>query len=291
MAFELWLAESFAAMLAGAGYILFSRRATKIGIPVWAILTWAMLATAIVSAALAGKFGHRLVLPSDPGMMAVLALAIVCCGAGNAFELLAVARAPNAAYVSAINKSYAAVTLFAAWWMFGSELALPKIIGVLAVVGSLVLVWAPWQAGKISGKSDFFWIACAFVSFFGLGGLSLCGKYLMQGGMDRLVFLVLLTAPVSALFAIGWIVSSDKMPRSRQAAVLMAGIGLTSALANYFLYSAILIAPNLGYVNAINSAQIVAVAVISALAFGDKLTFWRTLGIVGVTLGLLRIAI
>lgn len=286
---DAWFLYSVAAMLAGAGYIVLGRKLTKLEVPIFAVLTWAMLATAIGAAFMANSWNVPLILPNNGKTTTVLILAALCCFAGNAGELAAIVRAPNAAYVSAINKSYAAVTIFAAWWLFGSEVTWLKVAGSMVVVASMILVRAPWEQKK-SDIADSGWIAYSLISFAGLAGLSLCSKYLMQGGMDRLIFLVLLASPVSAMFAAGWAVSGKKGKWDFQKIALMAGIGVVAVSLNYFLYSAILMAPNLGYVNAINSAQVIVIAGASAL-LGDKLTFWRTLGIGGASFGLLLIAI
>lgn len=280
-------------MLAGAGYFLLSRRATQIGIDIFAILACSMGATAAVSALLAVNSGLPLLGLSvaDPKMLFVLIIAIACCYGGNIYELRGVAVAPNPGYVLAINKSFAAVTLVAAWWLFGSQMEAQKILGVALIVIFQIVARAPWQAQNISAENDGSWARYSVLSLIGLAGLSLAGKYLMLAGMDRLVFLVFLAGPVFILFAANWRYQGKKVPRTREALALLAGVGLMSAMVNLSLYSAIAIAPNLGYVNAINAAQIGIVTILSARLLGDELTLSKVAGIVGVTVGLLFIAI
>ena len=51
------------------------------------------------------------------------------------------------------------------------------------------------------------------------------------------------------------------------------------------------IAPNVGYVNAVNAASIAGVAVLASIFFKDELTRRKLLGILGVTVGLLLLLI
>ena len=64
------------------------------------------------------------------------------------------------------------------------------------------------------------------------------------------------------------------------------GIGLLSSVFNYFNFFAVSIAPNVGYVNAINASSISMVTIFSVLLFKDELSPRKMTGVVGVTIGL-----
>ena len=69
--------------------------------------------------------------------------------------------------------------------------------------------------------------------------------------------------------------------------LLLLAIGISSAMFNYFATLALDLAPNIGYVNAINASSISAVTIASALIFKDDLSISKMIGILGVTGGLL----
>ena len=64
-------------------------------------------------------------------------------------------------------------------------------------------------------------------------------------------------------------------------------IGILSAAFNYFMQLGFQLAPNIGYINAINASSIAGVTLFSALIFKDELTKRKFIGIIGVTLGLI----
>ncbi len=64
-------------------------------------------------------------------------------------------------------------------------------------------------------------------------------------------------------------------------------IGLFSTGFNLFQFEAIKIAPNIGYVNAINASSISLVTIMAILLFKDEFSKIKLLGVFGVTLGLL----
>ena len=51
------------------------------------------------------------------------------------------------------------------------------------------------------------------------------------------------------------------------------------------------LAPNIGYVNAINAASIAAVTVFSALLFKDELTLKKLVGVLGIIFGLIILVV
>jgi uncharacterized membrane protein len=58
-------------------------------------------------------------------------------------------------------------------------------------------------------------------------------------------------------------------------------------LFNLGQFEAIKVAPNVGYVNAINAGSISLVTILAVLLFNDELTKRKAIGILGVTAGLL----
>lgn len=289
MNLEWWTVSACIAALAGTGMSLFYLRAAKIGIPAPAILVCGMFSTAVVSLALIDVSKTSLNLPVvDIETITAVCVAIICCYAGNISELQAIIRAPNAGYALAVSKSYAILTLIAAWMLFGNEISGIKIAGVALVVIFQVLARESWKKNKKDGSAG--WKKYAVISFFGLAGLSLAGKYLMIRGMGSLEFLAVVVSVTGIMIVASWRRSGNgRMPNLSEAALPLICIGLISAAVNYFLYSAIALAPNVGYVNAINTAQIALTAIISRILFKSELGIAGLIGIVGIIVGILLV--
>lgn len=62
-------------------------------------------------------------------------------------------------------------------------------------------------------------------------------------------------------------------------------------LFNLGQFEAIKLAPNVGYVNAINAGSIAAVTIFAVLLFKDELTPKKAVGILGVTAGLILLLV
>ena len=75
-----------------------------------------------------------------------------------------------------------------------------------------------------------------------------------------------------------------KVSRSQVFTLFM--IGICSASFNYFMQVAFNIAPNVGYVNAVNAASISLLTLSSAILYKDELSLKKLMGILGVTFGL-----
>jgi uncharacterized membrane protein len=73
--------------------------------------------------------------------------------------------------------------------------------------------------------------------------------------------------------------------------LLFVGIGILFAGFNYFMQLGYAVAPNIGYVNAINAASIALVAVGAAVFFHDDFTRKKFIGVVGVTAGLILLVL
>jgi uncharacterized membrane protein len=73
--------------------------------------------------------------------------------------------------------------------------------------------------------------------------------------------------------------------------LILLGIGLSQVGFNLFMQYAYKAAPNIGYVVAFNTSSIMSVTLLSAIFFKDKLTRNKLLGVVGVLVGLLILAL
>jgi drug/metabolite transporter (DMT)-like permease len=132
------------------------------------------------------------------------------------------------------------------------------------------------------------WIILSFGAFFAWGMLSLSSKYLFNNGVDTIAFLIYLYALVTF-----FIIGIDKVKVSKiteipiNAKYLLLGTGVFSTLFNLGQFQAIKLAPNVGYVNAINAASIAAVTILAVIFFKDDLTPNKASGVFGVVAALI----
>jgi uncharacterized membrane protein len=122
--------------------------------------------------------------------------------------------------------------------------------------------------------------------------LSLSSKYLFNHGVATIAFLIYLYAIVTVC-----IITFDKIRLSklidtpRQVKGILLSTGVFATLFGLGQFQAIKLAPNIGYVNAINAASISMVTICAVILFKDELTTKKAVGILGVTLGLVLLLV
>lgn len=223
------------------------------------------------------------------GVIVVVAALLFAYG-GNKASLRAIQIAPNPGYSLVLSKSYVLFTTIVAVILLGAELTVQKAIAILLIVAfSAVIMVSHKDAKKVTSEK---WVLLSFGAFFAWGMLSLSSKYLFNEGFDTIAFLIYLYAIVTVC-----IVGFDKVKLSEiknvpnNAMLLLLGTGVFSTLFNLGQFEAIKLAPNVGYVNAINAASIALVTVFAVILFKDELTPKKALGILGVTIGLILLLV
>ena len=216
----------------------------------------------------------------------ILGLSLIGSYIPNVASLKSIKYAPNPGYSLIISKSYVVFTTLVAVFLFYSHLSLRAIIAIAIIIAFSILI----MKGKITKKheSNPIWLPLSFVSFFGWGILSIGTKFAFSQGISiyqRLIYLSLFVTSF-ILIEIRTRKISINLPQKNYFLLLLS-IGFFSSLFNYFMTLAIDLAPNIGYVNAINASSISAVTVASALIYKDDLSFSKMIGILGVTAGLL----
>lgn len=225
-----------------------------------------------------------------PHFMIIFVLAFFCAYISNITSLKSIKYAPNPGYSLILSKSYVVFTTLFAVFFFKSHLTIKSGLAIIMIVGfSTLIVLGKTKTHK---HSNSLWLPYAFVSFFGWGMLSIGTKYAFTIGINiyqRLIYIAIL---VSLFIAIEMVFrkTSVKNLGLRGIFVLLA-IGLFAGLFNYFMMVALDMAPNIGYVNAINASSISMVTVFSALLFKDEFTFKKFLGVLGVTAGLVLLVL
>lgn len=121
--------------------------------------------------------------------------------------------------------------------------------------------------------------------------LSLAIKYLSLHGLTTLVMLTYLYIFVTLLIVGEIFTKKIKLSLNRSSLRYFGVIGIFSSVFNYFNFYSVSIAPNVGYVNAINASSISLVTIFSILLFKDEFSLRKLVGVFGVTAGLLLLLI
>lgn len=215
----------------------------------------------------------------------ILVAGVILSYLGNAMSMVSIELAPNAGYSLVISKSYVVLTSILAVPLFGATLTVQAIIAIALIVASSALIMVnPKTAHKAKSAA---WVPLAIGSFLCWAFLSLTAKHLTSQGMPTIVFL-------TYLFIVSNICILIEMKVRRVAFGIIfkrfwpfALIGVAATGFNFFNFYAIHIAPNVGYVNAANTASIGAVTILSVMLFKDELTKQKLAGVTGVIAGLL----
>jgi uncharacterized membrane protein len=133
------------------------------------------------------------------------------------------------------------------------------------------------------------WIAYSLLMFVGSVALYLCvRKSSLVKVPTHLTNLAMFYAVVTACIVIAHKVRLSSLKGlGKQVWLLLIGTGIFSTLFNLGQFQAIRLAPNVGYVNAINAGSISLVTVMAVVLFKDELSTRKAIGVAGVTAGLL----
>jgi uncharacterized membrane protein len=220
----------------------------------------------------------------------IFVMAVAFAYGGNKSSLNAIDTAPNPGYSLVLSKSYVLFTTLVAVTLLNAEITIQKAFAILMIVGfSILILVTPKDTKKVKNEK---WVMLSFGAFFAWGMLSLSSKYLFNYGLATLAFLIYLYAIVTiCIVALDKVKVSQVKELSNQGKLILLGIGMSSTLFNLGQFQAIKLAPNVGYVNAINAASISMVTIFAVLLFKDELTIKKAIGIFGVTIGLILLLI
>ena len=207
---------------------------------------------------------------------------------GNVFSLKGIEQAPNPGYSLIISKSYVVFTAIASIFIFGAPLTLKTAAAILMIVAFSSLIMINKTAQEKNVKSNAKWLPYTFGAFFCWGFLALSSKYLFNIGvpvLTRLIYAMI----VATVFILGEIrIKRIKVFKVSKAQVFtLLAIGIFGSAYLYFQQVGYKLAPNVGYVNAVNASSISILAVFSIILFKDELSWRKMTGVFGVTVGLL----
>lgn len=205
---------------------------------------------------------------------------------GNVFSLRGIEYAPNPGYSLIISKSYVVFTAIASIFLFDSPLTFKSIvaIGMIMLFSAVIMI----DKSKDKRESDNRWLPYTIGAFFCAGLLALSTKYLLNLGVPILTRLIysMLIVTILILSEIR-IKKVNLLETSRTQFTNLLMIGLSGAIFMYFMQVGFNLAPNVGYINAVNAGSISLLTLMSTLIFKDELNLIKIFGIIGVTIGLM----
>jgi len=205
---------------------------------------------------------------------------------GNVFSLKGIEYSPNPGYSLIISKSYVVFTAIASIFIFNAPLTMKSVIAIALIIIFSALITI--DIGKDKTSSNRLWLPYTVGAFFCWGLLALSSKYLLNLGVPILTRLIYSMIVVTVL-----IIGEMKIKKinalliSKAQLITLIMIGIFGSSFNYFMQVGFNLAPNVGYVNAVNAASISLLTLMSAFIYKDELTIKKMIGIAGVTAGLL----
>jgi len=234
---------------------------------------------------------HNNLFPPLPLMGAMLLNAFFLSYIGAVVSYIAIQKAPNAGYSLIIQKSYAVFTSIAAVFLFNSTLSPIKFIAILITLASTAFVSI--SRGKKVNRANYSWVVLSFIAFFLFGALRLTNKAIINGGVPSTVLLFWSQLFVALFSIIDYLIHRKTaiFQATKDNLLTLLGVGVSVTFFYYFLLTSEVHAPNLGYVNVINSSSNAVYTVLVAWLFKDKLTKMKLIAVVTAILGLILLII
>ena len=222
----------------------------------------------------------------------IVFMAVVCSYFGNIFFLKSVSSSPNPGYSIVIAKSYMLFTTVVSFFFFGADISMRGVLAILFVLISSFFIIVDTKKNDKMTISVHTWVWYAIEAFFCFGLYALISKYLLIQNVPIVVFLVYIYIIATSL--VFWEMKRKKIQLtsvSKKQHVVLFAIGMSSFIFSYAMQLSFDAAPNIGYVNAINTSSIAIITICSAFFFHDELTVQKFIGIMGVTVGLILLVL
>lgn len=205
---------------------------------------------------------------------------------GNVFSLEGIHLSPNPGYSLMISKSYVILTTLVAVPLFHSELTMKSSLAIALIVVSSALISIPGRSAVSTAGKGLAWLVYSLGAFFCWGGLALVSKYILSRGLNVFVYLFYLTSFVTVLIFVEARLRKVSLTVPRSAVVTVFLIGIFSVFFNLSMQTGYILAPNPGYINAVNASSISLLTLLSVFFFKDEFSFRKFLGVIGSTAGL-----
>ena len=203
---------------------------------------------------------------------------------GNIFSMKAIQLASNPGYSLMIQKSYTIFTTIMSVFLFGSSISVKSVIAIIIVLCFVALIIVEKSDKKDENKK---WIIYTFGAFFAFGFLSLANTYFGKQGITSTVINFYICLIVTLSFLIQIFVKKIKLSFDKKSIGVFIGAGIPASIFNFCLIQGYLVAPNPGYISAVNVASISLLTVLYRVFFKDTLTLKKMLGVIGILIGLI----
>jgi drug/metabolite transporter (DMT)-like permease len=194
-----------------------------------------------------------------------------------------------------IQKSYAVFTAIAAFYLFGSELTIKNFVAIVVIVIFVIVMSYEKPAKESQNKSTFiqkyWWLILSIIAGLMWGSNALFAKYMIIQGVDIYVRLFYVCFFASIISFVELFRSKATLQLNITSFVTLFSVGIGFTFFYIFMQRAYETAPNVGYVNIINTSSIAALTFISAFLFKDKLSLQKIIGVIGISFGVIIILI
>lgn len=209
---------------------------------------------------------------------------------GAKLSLLSMRYAPNPGYSLVISKSYVVFTTLFSIVFFHATLSARAAFAIALIIAFSALITID-PKGKKSTYGRPIWLPLTFATFFCWGMLAISSKYLQDIGVPIYTRLIYMLAMVSVLFAADMKKEGATMRMSIPQWILFIAIGVFFTGFNYFMQLGYQLAPNIGYINAINAGSVAFVTIGASIFFHDEFNVRKFIGVIGVIAGLTLLVI
>lgn len=285
-----WILASAIMYCSSVIYYLFVKKAAqeKINYRISNIANFSIPALLFLSINL---IGHVNLFPSFTILFYIFLGSLFLSYIGSVASYKAIAIAPNAGYSLIIQKSYAVYTSIVAIFLFDATFSLFKFAAILLTLASTAYISI--TPGLKVNRANYTWVFLSFVSFFAFGTLRLSNKLIYNLGVPSTVLLFWTMTFVTSFSLIDFLINRRRVDLTVQktSIITLIGIGVSVTFFYYFLQTAEFAAPNIGFVNAINSSSNAAFTVLVAWLFKDKLTKAKMFAVITATVGLILLII
>lgn len=279
-----WILFSLLMFLSSVALYLYVRKSAKKGYPSQ-FNNLAMFLVPLVVFIGIDIFTRQNMMLSISQLLIIVVAAVLFSYLGSVFSLKSIEYAPNPGYSLVISKSYVVFTTITAIVLFHAEISIRKAIAILLIVAFSGLIMLSKEV--VHKRANNLWLPLSIGAFFCWGLLSLTSKYLFSQGVSVYVFLTYVIFIASLCISLEMVKKRMRLNIIKEDFKTFLLIGIFSTGFNFFLFQAIKLAPNVGYVNAINASSISAVTVLAVLFFKDEFSKRKFVGVLGVTVGLL----
>lgn len=283
-----WIIASLILFFSSVALYLFVRKSQLLEVPT-AFNNLAMFALPSMIYLAVNLFQGNSLALSSIRFLLILFSAFFFSYLGGIFSLVSMKEAPNPGYSLIISKSYVTFTTIAAIPLFGSAITLKNAVAIIFILifSALIMITKSGKK-KVEGKK---WLLYSFGAYFAWGFLALMSKYLLDQGINVMVYIFYLTLFVSLMILTEIKTKKVKLTFNPGIIKTLILIGIFSMSFNLFIQIGYIYAPNPGYINAVNASSISLVTLASAYFFKDELTLRKIIGVFGVTGGLILLFI